>query len=302
MFPDDDPRFHFDDDPRPPEPDTAVLQRVVARGRQRMFRRRALFGGVAVAIAAVVLASGAAVAQHHSAGPGIAVQPPNDVAIGPETTTTTIPELVTPTTTAGGSSALVSTPTTSPEGQHCSACAAQFPVPPGTQAATATDFNGEVKVSPAVVTAGDDVGVELDVINATDHYVDVEGMLGGPATAVVCANDLTPDGQTSAALHNDNPDANIFWIVAPVMSPLGQSGIGPMTVQTTAAEVGTVTCEAVLVGAHHDGNVMTSYIIARIPNIPAVTYTVLPAPDSTSTTTSTTDTTTSVPETTVPPQ
>jgi hypothetical protein len=300
MFPDDDPRFHFDDDPRPPEPDTVVLQRVVARGRQRLFRRRALFGGVAVAIAAVVIASGAAVAQHHSAGPGVEVQSPGDVAVGESTTTTTIPLLTTPTTTGGASQTPVSTPLTNPAGQSCAACGANYAPPPETQAATPGDFTGEVKVSPAVVTAGEDVGVELDVLNATAKYVDVEGMTGGPATAVVCTNDLTSDGYTSTPLHNENPDANIFWIVAPVLDPLQRAGIGPMTVQTTAAEVGTVTCEAVLVGAHHDGLAMTSYIISRITNIPAVTYTVLPATDTSSTTTTTTETSTTVPETTVP--
>jgi hypothetical protein len=301
MFPDDDPRFRFEDDPRPPEPDTAVLQRVVARGRQRLFRRRALFGGAAVAIAAVLLASGAAVAQQRRAGPGIAVQPPSDVVIDEATTTTTtIPLSVTATTLGGAETQLVSTPTTGPGGQSCWACQAH--IPSGTQAATASDFTGQVKLTATQVTAGEDVGVELDVMNVADHFVDVEGALGGPAVAVVCANDLTSDGHTTASLHNDNPDANIFWVIDGAMAPGTSSGIGPMTVQTTAAEVGVVTCEAVLVGAIHNGNAITSYIIARLDKIPAVTYTVLPATGVTSTTTSTTDTSTTVPETTVPLQ
>src|SRR5262249_41079511 len=94
MFPHDDPRFRFEDDPRPPEPDTAVLQRVVARGRQRLHRRRALFGGAAVAIAAVLVSGGAAVAQHHSAGPNVQVQAPGgDLSVdeGSTTSTTTLP-------------------------------------------------------------------------------------------------------------------------------------------------------------------------------------------------------------------
>lgn len=298
MFPPDDPRFELADDPMPPEPDAAVLQRVVARGHQRLVRRRALFGGIAVAVAALVLGSGVAVAEHRSAGPSVSVQGPGDVSADEPSSTTTLPELTT--TTLGSQAPLVSTPTTEPA-LFCAACAAH--IPSGTRAATATDFNGEVKLTATEVTAGDDIGVELDVINATADYVDVEGQLGGPATAVVCANDLTADGQTSAVLHNDNPDANIFWIIAPVLSPLQSAGIGPMTIQTTTAEVGVVTCEAVLVGAHHDGNAMTSYVIARIDNIPAVTYTVLPAPVDTSTTsTSVPDASTTVPDTTIPPQ
>jgi hypothetical protein len=297
MFPHDDPRFRFEDDPRPPEPDTAVLQRVVARGRQRLFRRRALFGGAAVAIVAVLVSSGVAAAQHHSAGPNVQVQSPGPVFVG-ETTTT--PTSLTPTTgSIGASQTPLSTATTIP--------GSSYPPPPvsvpsGTQAATAADFTGEVKLTATEVTAGDVIGVELDVLNATDQYVDVEGETGGPATAVVCANDLSTDGHTATPLHNENPDANIFWIISPVLGPLESAAIGPMTVETTAAEVGVVTCEAVLVQSVRDGGNPSDpgYVVARIDNIPAVTYTVSPASDSTSTSTSAPDTSTTSPETTVP--
>jgi hypothetical protein len=299
MFPPDDPHFRFEDDLRPPEPDTAVLQRVVARGRQRLFRRRALFGGAAAAVAVVLLSGGVAVAQHRSAGPEVAVQPPGDVIIDEPTTTTTVLP-ATPTTTGDASTPLVSTPTTSPGGQFCAACAAH--IPSGTQAATASDFTGEVRLTATEVTAGDSVGVELDVINVTDHFVDVEGALGGPAVAVVCTNDLMSDGQTNTPLHNENPNANIFWIIDGAMAPLTHAAIGPMRIETTPDEVGVVTCEAVLVGDTVDGLATTSHIIARLDNIPAVTYTVLPASDATSTTTITTDTSATTPETTVAPQ
>jgi len=299
MLPPDDPRFRFEDDPHPPEPDTAVLQRVVARGRQRSFRRRALFGGTAVAIAAVLLGSGVATAQHHRAGPNVSIQHPGDVSAGDTSTSSTssVPLSSRSTTAGRATQPLTSTPTTA-----CFLCPGSLLVPNGTQAATPSDFTGTVTVSPTQVAAGDEVGVELDVNNATDHPVDVEGMLGGPAVAVVCTNDLTPDGHTNIALTNDNPDANIFWIVAPVTNPGESSGIGPMEVQTTAAEVGVVTCEAVLVGQRHDGDAVTSYIISRIDNIAAATYTVLPAPDESSSTTTMTDTSTTVPDTTVPSQ
>jgi hypothetical protein len=301
-FPHDDPRFDFLDDPVPPEPDSSVLEYVMARGRHRLIRRRAVFGGVALAVAALLIGGGAAVAQRRSAGPGIAVQPHNDriIAAGATSTTTTVSQ---PTTTTVARTARpllpVSTPTTA--APSCMTCPSGIVLPPGTQPATPGDFTGEVKLSSTEVTAGDNVGVELDVQNVSNHFVDVEGMNGGPATAVVCANDLTPDGQTNTPLHFENPDANIFWIISPVLWPGGSAGIGPMNVQTTAAEVGVVTCEAVLVGSHDNGLTMTSFIIARIDNIPAVTYTVLPAPDTTSTTT-TTDTSTTTPTTTVPPQ
>jgi hypothetical protein len=304
MFPPDDPRFFLEDDPRPPEPDTAVLQRVVARGRQRLVRRRALFGGAAVAVAAVLVTSGVAAAQHHSAGPNVQVQSPGGVAVDDSSTTTTLAPLQATPTTIGAAFPPPSTPVTTPQGQPCpSPCGALFPAPPGTQAATATAFVGEVKLSATEGTAGDSVGVELDVTNFTDHPVDVEGALGGPATAVVCTNDLTPDGHTNTPLSNENPDANIFWINAPVIASGGRAGIGPMTIETTAAQVGVVTCEAVLVRSPRDGVNLSDpgYIIARLSNIPAVTYTVLPAPDVTTTTTTiTTDTSTTTPETTVP--
>jgi hypothetical protein len=122
--------------------------------------------------------------------------------------------------------------------------------------------------------------------------------------AVVCANDLTPDGHTSAVLHNDGPDANIFWIISGALPPGGSAGIGSMPIETTAAEVGVVTCEAVLVQSPRYGVNLSdpAYILARIDNIPAVTYTVLPASGSASTTTtfSSTDTSTTTPATTVP--
>jgi hypothetical protein len=314
MFPNDDPRFDFVDDPVPPEPDVFVLEHVMARGRQRLIRRRALLGGVAVAIVVLLLSGGAAVAQHRTARPGIAVQPAdNEVVIGAATTTTTTTATTatttaaaasgpqrTPTAGAGTASPALGVPPTTAT-PSCITCPPGLPLPPGTQAATAGDFTGEVKVSPTEVNAGGEVGVELDVQNASDHSVDVEGMTGGPATAVVCANDLTPDGVTNEPLHFDNPDANIFWIISGALKPGDKAAIGPMNVETTAAEQGVVTCEAVLVGARHDGLTMTSFIIARIDNIPAVTYTVLPAPDASSTTT-TTVTSTTTPGTTVPSQ
>jgi len=302
MLPPDDPRFEFIDDPMPPEPDAAVLQRVVSRGHQRLVRRRALFGGIAVAAAALVLGSGVAVAQHRSAGSSVTVQGPGDVAVDGATTTTTLPALSTTTIGSGSGSGLGDLTSTTAPGLSCFACAAH--IPSDTQAATTSSYTGAVTVSPTEVTAGDYVSVEFHVYNATDHPVDVEGMLGGPATAVVCANDLTGDGHTNTPLHNDDPDANIFWIIAPVTLPGGFAGIGPINVQTSAAEVGVVTCEGVLVGQRHDGDTITNYVIARIDNIPAVTYTVLPAPADTSTTMASTagTTTTTVPETTIPAQ
>jgi hypothetical protein len=295
MFPHDDPRFRFEDDPRPPEPDTAVLQRVVARGRQRLFHRRALFGGAAVAIVAVLLSSGVAVAQHRSAGPGVAVQPPNDIVVD-ETTTTIMPAPPTSTTTGsiGASEPLVSTPTTVCPSDYC------MHLPPFAGSdPTPSDFSGYVTVDPAVITAGDNVDVLLMIRNDTDHVVNAEGPL---SVAVVCANDLSPDGHTSTPLHNEGPDANIFWVIDPAVKPGDWSGIGPMTVQTTAAEIGTVTCEGVLVTSNSDSGTFTSTIVARLDKIPAATYTVLPVSDSPSTTTSTPDTSTTTPETTVPPQ
>jgi hypothetical protein len=273
MFSGDEPRFDLIDDPLAPEPDAAVFERVVARGRQRQNRRRALFGGVGVALVAALLTGGVAAAQHHNAGPKVNVQSPGEF-FAPDTTSTTVaPSEATPTTirfSQGSPDGAV--PTTAP----------RFPLPPGTQDAQAGDFSGAVTVDPAVVTAGDDVGVQLMIRNITDHVVNVEGSV---SVAVVCANDLTTNGQTSTPLHFENPDANIFWVIAPPMNPGEESGIGPMTVQTTAAEVGTVTCEGVLVRSNSDSGTFTSTIVARLDNTPAVSYTVLAASTDTSTTT-----------------
>src|SRR5262245_43718398 len=54
------------DDPAPPEPDAAVLARVVGRGRQRLVRRRAIFGSSAFAVAVVIVGSGIAIANNEA--------------------------------------------------------------------------------------------------------------------------------------------------------------------------------------------------------------------------------------------
>jgi hypothetical protein len=61
------------DDPEPPEPDAAVLARVVGRGRQRLVRRRSLIGLLATSLAVVLVGGGVAVAQHRDEGSRVAV-------------------------------------------------------------------------------------------------------------------------------------------------------------------------------------------------------------------------------------
>jgi hypothetical protein len=63
------------DDPAPPEPDQALLARVVRRGQQRLVRRRAILGTISAAAALVLAASGVAVGQRRDASPNIMVTP-----------------------------------------------------------------------------------------------------------------------------------------------------------------------------------------------------------------------------------
>jgi hypothetical protein len=77
---DEDPNFALVDDPVPPEPDAARLQRAVARGRQRLFRRRAMLGALAASIAFVLIGGGVAVAGRDDSAPDVQVNPPTTVA------------------------------------------------------------------------------------------------------------------------------------------------------------------------------------------------------------------------------
>jgi hypothetical protein len=80
VTPDEEPNFALVDDPAPPEPDAARLQRAVARGRQRLFRRRAMFGALAASIAFAVIGGGVAVAGRNNSAPDVQVNPPTTVA------------------------------------------------------------------------------------------------------------------------------------------------------------------------------------------------------------------------------
>jgi hypothetical protein len=79
----DDVNFDLVDDPTPPEPDAAVLARVVDRGRQRLFRRRVIRGAFALPIAVALVGGGIAVAQRDASSPHIAVQPPTATTVDP---------------------------------------------------------------------------------------------------------------------------------------------------------------------------------------------------------------------------
>jgi hypothetical protein len=76
---DEEPNFALVDDPVPPEPDVARLQRAVARGRQRLFRRRAMLGALAASIAFVLIGGGVAVAGRNDSAPDVQVNPPTTV-------------------------------------------------------------------------------------------------------------------------------------------------------------------------------------------------------------------------------
>jgi hypothetical protein len=67
------------DDPTPPEPDAARLQVAVARGRQRLVRRRAIYGALVASIVVALIGSGVAVAQHNDTSPQVQVRPPTTV-------------------------------------------------------------------------------------------------------------------------------------------------------------------------------------------------------------------------------
>lgn len=132
------------------------------------------------------------------------------------------------------------------------------------------DFTGTFTAQPTTVhVAGVGVSLDLTIRNATNHTV--EPSLGSLTTgvAIICAP-LQPDGQPTVALQSD---VNLWFVTSPPLAPGEQSGRSA-TYEPTANDVGTVTCEGVIVSSTDGWRTMT--LVARITAIPAVNITVLP--------------------------
>jgi hypothetical protein len=102
-------------------------------------------------------------------------------------------------------------------------------------------------VSHSSVTLTDGVNeVDLEITNVSDHAVDPSAASNSNGVATVCAPDLSPDGKTSRPLVSNE---NLFF-----MSPLGPMAPGQQDARggdysVTASDIGTVTCEGVIVSS-----------------------------------------------------
>jgi len=195
------------------------------------------------------------------------------------TTMTTEPARVSTTTSPPtdrtGTSAPVTTATSSP----CATCGGTPPSIPFSlgEPAQVGDFDGRMIVEYAFgargrslseATVGDSINIGVDIRNSTDHEVN----MGNPA--VLCATDLTADGHTSHSL--DNYPYLWFLSLAPFAPgeqlydfPRDGFDLGP-------ADVGTMTCEAVLVSGPG-----AQIATRRITRFAPVSFTVSPAPPTT---------------------
>ena len=124
--------------------------------------------------------------------------------------------------------------------------------------------------------AGQSISLELNIRNVSDDVIN-PSYAEFPNLQVVCASDLTADGHTNATLR---PFENLFYVTNPPLGPGEEGGVGPMTLPMTDADIGPMTCAAVIVAPGIDGRPIT-----RLTRIAPVTFTVVAAPPPTATTT-----------------
>jgi hypothetical protein len=139
------------------------------------------------------------------------------------------------------------------------------------EAPQAGDFTGTLTAQPTTVRVGQTASfLTLTIRNASNHTVDPSSGNQPTSVATVCGR-LAPGGQPDAPLQSD---VNVWLVTAFAMNP-GDEAARSNDYQPTAGDVGTITCEAAIVGTTNGSGPMT--FLARLPTIPAVTITVLPA-------------------------
>jgi hypothetical protein len=123
-----------------------------------------------------------------------------------------------------------------------------------------------------IMIAGQSIALELNIRNISDDVIS-PSYAEFPNLQVVCAADLTADGHTNAPLR---PFENLFYVTNPPLGPGEEGGVGPMTLPMTDADIGPMTCAAVIVAPGLDGRP-----IARLTRVEPVAFTVVPAPPPT---------------------
>jgi hypothetical protein len=172
VTPDEELDFGIVDDPVPPEPDAARLQRAVARGRQRLFRRRAMFGALAASVAFVLIGGGVAVAGRNDSAPDVQVGPPTTVA----QTSTNVREA-------------------DANGLHYTMTLQTPVVTVGTKVVVALKIENRTDGTYAVNSCG----LAIDVLPASDHAVVSFGpVCNGPGVQIKPGSSLEESGAATA--------------------------------------------------------------------------------------------------------
>jgi hypothetical protein len=254
----------------------------LARRRRRHRRRQvAALAGVVVALAAI---SSAFALNRPTGDHGVAVRTHGGPTTGAPNTTLALVSTtaVTGTTTSRAAATTTAAPANGPTTTTPTETAV-----PGQSAPQPGDFTGDITLSSDSIEAGDQHGVEVElhIHNATDHTINASYYLE-PTTAGLMCTALDGQGRPIAPL---TMDGNFAFVTNPPLGPGDDGGTG-FSFRADTADIGTITCEGVIVTS--SGGTIT--FVAPMTNIAPVTITVT-TPTTTTTTTPADTTTTTTP-------
>ena len=231
--------------------------------RQRHHRQLQLVG-----VAATVLAIALTLAVwNRAASENVAVSTRHPRSTGDSSTTAPTSSVASTTLPPGSTTTGFAPP---PTGEGTTTPGEPSTTLPPSSAPQPGDFTGTLTARPSTVTVGF-VGstVDLSIHNVSGHLVDASSGTQPTSVATICTK-LGPDGQSIAPLQSD---VNLWFMTNIPMQP-GDNDGRTATYHPTAADVGSVTCEAVVATSPDQWQTIT--LVGRITAIPAVTVTVLP--------------------------
>jgi hypothetical protein len=256
---------------------------------------RRLVAGAVCGLLVLAATAGAVAAASRDHRRGMSVSGNGDATEATATTTTSTESSRTTTEPPTNSTVGGVAPAGKTANGSCTTCSEISPPTTGTegppQSPEAGDFTGSITVRGPIPTNTppcDGCGVPYDVEwhfrNMTDHAIDPSGGTPPHGLGLVCAGDLSADGQTSETLVQD---VNFEFVTNAPIRPGDEQGSGPWFLTFTH----TVTCEGVITRVAPGTTSLV--VVGRITNIEPVTITIPPSLATTST--SVGDTTTTVP-------
>jgi hypothetical protein len=266
-------------------PEPLVWSDVERVGRHR---RRVRVASVAVASVAIVVttAAGAFAALPRDRADHVVTHPAGESTTVPApSTTTTVPSSTTSSSPAVSASPSSTSTSTAPPTQCTSASGCPQP-PPENQTPQFDDFTGSVTADADALQVEQGTSVELHLTNVTDHTISMS-LATMPTTVGLYCGPVDADGRPTRLVDADH---NFFYVTVPPAAPGEQTGTGGFFTPDDA-DLGTVTCEGVLIGT--DGHWNDQHFLAVLANVAptaiSVTQTVPPGtvvdePNTTSTT------------------